>query len=169
MWLLHSLDACCKPAQRLRFRSLEMYADLYLFDSSIFFLTSLIVVSVYISRHREAGGHNTFGSVPPQYAINHDTSAPYNTNYPVQSQNYSLRENNLALQQQYFDLQRQHIALQQQVGLIPPPPAMQQPIESHKETISRAVPTAPELEATQQFEATQRQPSHLGIRSIPML
>jgi hypothetical protein len=89
-------------------------------DPSIFFLTSLIVVSVSISRHRAAGGHSKLGSAPtaPLYAMNQYQS------YPVAgtSATLDLQQQNLALQQQYLTLQQQHLELQRRSGITTPAP-----------------------------------------------
>jgi hypothetical protein len=95
--------------------SLVTHILILLFNPSILFLTSLIVVSISISRHRAAGGHNKLGSAPtaPLYATN-------------QYQGYSvaaapatldLQQQNLALQQQYLTLQQQHLELQRRSGI----------------------------------------------------
>jgi hypothetical protein len=89
-------------------------------DPSIFFLTSLIVVSVSISRHRAAGGHSKLGSAPmaPLYPTNQYQG------YPVvgTSAALDLQQQNLALQQQYLTLQQQHLELQRRSGITTPAP-----------------------------------------------
>jgi hypothetical protein len=83
-------------------------------DPSIF-LTSLIVVSVSISRHRAAGGHSTLGSAPtaPLYVMNQYQG------YPIAGAPAALdlQQQNLALQQQYLTLQQQHLELQRRSGI----------------------------------------------------
>jgi hypothetical protein len=80
---------------------------------TILFLVSMIVVSVFIARHRSAGGHCKLGSPAPAVA------GP-----PLMAQtDLELRQQNLALQQQYITLQQQHLELQRQTGF-PAPPAV---------------------------------------------
>jgi hypothetical protein len=87
-------------------------------DYSILFLTSLIVVSVSISRHRAAGGHSKLGSA--------STAQPYTMNqyqgYPVAgaSATLDLQQQNVALQQQYLTLQQQYLDLQRRSGITTP-------------------------------------------------
>ena len=91
-------------------------------DPSIFFLTSLIVVSVSISRHRAAGGHSTLGSAPtaPLYVMNQYQG------YPIAGAPAALdlQQQNLALQQQYLTLQQQHLELQRRSGITTPAPVL---------------------------------------------
>jgi hypothetical protein len=102
---------------------------------SIFYLTSLIIVSKAITKHRDAGGHNSFGSNPPSYntpnasyGIQPQQNNTYPQYPPVSYQPYGaqpstqqeldLKSQNIALQQQYLQLQQQHVDLlrQSQVG-----------------------------------------------------
>jgi hypothetical protein len=93
-------------------------------NPSIFFLTSLIVVSVSISRHRAAGGHSKLGSAPT--APLYDTNQYHNQyqGYPVAgtSATLDLQQQNLALQRQYLTLQQQHLELQRRSGITTPAP-----------------------------------------------
>jgi len=70
----------------------------------ILFLVSLVVISVFIARHRAAAGHSTLGSEP---------RGAYVSVSQIQKQDWDLRKQNLDLQQKYLDLQQKHLELQQ--------------------------------------------------------
>lgn len=112
----------------------DILSSLYLqIKISVFYLTSLIIVGSAITKHRNAGGHNYFGSQPPTQLVAVFAPLPHvygqhpapvytqhQTAYYQQPQQPQMQQGQnptdySALQQRYSQLQAQHATLQQQV------------------------------------------------------
>jgi hypothetical protein len=89
----------------------------------LLFLVSMIVVSVFIARHRGSGGHNKLGSAAP-------TSREKNGALMAVKE-LELRQQNLTLQQQYLSLQQQHFELQRSMDIAKPPTVAQVPSQGY--------------------------------------
>jgi len=80
----------------------------------ILYLVSLIVVSVFIGRHRTAGGHCSPGSAPPLSQADIEKHL---------EDEEALKQQNAQLQEQYRTLREENATLQNQIGVATPQPA----------------------------------------------